>query len=134
MVIPESAKKFMDHKPVIAFATCDQQGIPNVAPMLQYWWYNENTLVIGDFFMKMTRKNIEQNPMASFCCWDSQTQEAYKFSGPARYTTQGPEYDMANNNMRQKKPDKNYKGVVIMTITHVYDMKSGPTAGNLISG
>jgi len=33
----------------------------------------------------------------------------------------------------ENKPDKNYKGVVIISITHVYDMKPGPTAGNLIS-
>ncbi|MFC1782400.1 pyridoxamine 5'-phosphate oxidase family protein [Planctomycetota bacterium] len=133
MVIPESTQKFMTDKPVIALATCDKEGKPNVAPMLQYWWYDENTLVIGDFFMKMTRKNIEENGMASFCCWDGETREAYKFTGPARYATKGPEFDMANNKMREKKPDKNYKGVVIITITHIYDMKSGPTAGNLIS-
>ena len=71
--------------------------------------------------------------MASFCCWDSKTGQAYKFTGPARYAPEGPEYDMANNSMRKQKPDKNYRGVVIMTVNRVYDMKSGPTAGNLIS-
>ena len=134
MVIPEAARKFMEQKPVIALATCDKAGVPNVAPMLQYWWYDDNTLLIGDFFMKQTCKNIKENPMASFTCWDLKTAESYKYTGPARYVTEGNEYDHANNQMRKKNPDNNYKGVVVISITHVYDTKSGPTAGDLISG
>lgn len=42
----------------MALATASADGDPNVVPMQQCWWYDENTIVVGDFFMNRTKVNI----------------------------------------------------------------------------
>ena len=130
--IPKRARDLMSPGKVMALATASATAEPNVAPMQQCWWYSDDTIVIGDFFMKQTKKNIEENGRASFSVWSQDPREGYKFTGAARYLTAGPEYDLANNEMKKKMPDKNFKGVVVIKVHQVFDIKSGPTAGQLI--
>ncbi len=133
MAIPEKARAMMEERRTIGFATCTKDGVPNAVPMLQYWWFAEDTLVVGDMFMKATRENVEKNGVVSFCVWDEEKREAYKFRASAAYETSGPAYDMANENLHKKKPDKNFKGVVTVKITEVYDAAPGENAGKLIA-
>jgi predicted pyridoxine 5'-phosphate oxidase superfamily flavin-nucleotide-binding protein len=132
MPIPELARKLMQQGRTIPLATVRDDGVPNVVPMLQYWWYGEDKLVIGDLFMDATKKNIEQNGKVSLCVWND-AGDSFKFVGTAAYETSGPAYQMANDNLHKRKPDKNFKGVVVVTITEVYDATRGPTAGKLIA-
>ena len=134
MQIPENAKEMMEQKRTVGFATSSSGGVPNCAPMLQYWWFGEGVLVVGDMYMKMTKMNILENGIVSFSVWDDESGESYKFVGRARYETEGPAYEMANENLHKKKPDKNFKGVVVVDITAVYDTGRGPEAGSLIAG
>jgi len=133
MQIPQEAKKLTEQNRVIALATCSKQAIPNVVYMLQYWWFQPHTLVIGDVFMNATRRNIRQNKHASFCVWDEETDKSYKFVGTAEYQTSGEPYDFANENLHKKKPEKNFKGVVVIKVTQVYDASRGENAGKLIT-
>ena len=132
MKIPEKPRRLMEQRRTIAFATCTKDGVPNVVPMLQYWWFGEGVLVVGDMFMKATRKNVQDNGMVSFSVWDDATGEAYKFRGTAAYETAGAAYDMANDNLHRKKPDKSFRGVVAVTVTEIYDASRGENAGKLI--
>ncbi len=134
MVLPEAARAILDKQTLMAFATCSKQGMPNVAYMLQYWWLGEDELVVGDVFMHATRDNIQENGQVSFCVWDEPTDRSYKFKGTARYETSGPAYDLANRNLHRKKPDKNFKGVVVVKIAEVYDVSRGPNAGKRVTG
>lgn len=131
--VPARARSLMGGGRVMALATATSGGEPNVAPMQQCWWFDENTLVIGDFFMKQTRDNVLENGRASFTVWENDPREGYKYTGSASYLTSGPEYDLANGEMHKKMPDKNFKGVVVVRVERVYDIKSGPTAGQLIT-
>jgi len=133
MVIAETAKAILDKQTLMAFATCSSRGVPNVVYMLQYWWLSEDELVVGDVFMHATRDNIRENGQVSFCVWDEQADLSYKFKGTARYETSGPAYDLANEKLHKKKPDKNFKGVVVVKIAEVYDASRGPNAGKLIT-
>ncbi len=132
-VVPERAKRLMSPGKVFALATASAGGEPNVAPMQQAWWADDRTLVVGDFFMCLTKANILENGRASFTAWDPESRESYKFTGSARYVTDGPEYDLANGEMRRRMPGKNFKGVVVIAVERVYDVKSGPAAGQLIT-
>jgi len=132
-VVPGRAKNLMGSGRVMALATSSSKGEPNVAPMQQCWWFDDETLVVGDFFMKKTMENILENGRASFTVWEQNPREGYKFTGSARYLTKGPEYDHANTEMHKTKPDKNLKGVAVIRVEKVYDIKSGPTAGQLIT-
>jgi len=133
MQIPNDAKTLMEQKKVIALATASKESIPNVVYMLQYWWYQPDVLVIGDLFMNATCRNTQENGYASFCVWDEGTDKSYKFIGTATYATSGDAYEFANANLHKKKPDKNFKGVVIITVAEVYDASRGENAGKLIA-
>jgi len=134
MVIPEEVRTMIQQPRLIALATCSRQAIPNVVYMLQYWWLSADELVIGDLFMKATQENVEENEHVSLCVWDEELERSYKLKGTARYDTSGPAYDLANENLHKKKPDKNFKGVVTIKITQVYDASRGENAGALIAG
>jgi predicted pyridoxine 5'-phosphate oxidase superfamily flavin-nucleotide-binding protein len=123
----------MEKGKIIALATCSRQAIPNVAYMLQYWWFRPDTLVIGDVFMNATRRNVQENGRASFCVWDEESDKSYKFKGTAEYESHGEAYDFANANLHKKKPDKNFKGVVVIKVNEVYDVSRGENAGKLIA-
>ena len=133
MQIPRDAKELMEQKKIIALATASKEAVPNVVYMLQYWWYPPDVLVIGDVFMKASRKNIQENGYASFCVWDEDTDRSYKFTGTATYEASGEAYEFANANLHKKKPDKNFKGVVVIKVTEVYDASRGENAGKLIA-
>ena len=133
MTIPEEAKAILDRKTLMAFATCSKQGVPNVVYMLQYWWLSEDEIVIGDLFMNATRRNVEETGQVSFCVWDEQADCSYKFTGTARYDTRGLAYERANENLHKKKPDKSFKGVIVVQIAAVYDASRGPSAGKLVA-
>ena len=133
MQIPRNAKELMEQKKVIALATASKDAIPNVVYMLQYWWYRPGVLVIGDVFMNASRRNVQENGYASFCVWDEQTDQSYKFIGTASYETSGEAYEFANANLHKKKPDKNFKGVMVIKVTEVYDASRGENAGKLVS-
>ena len=131
--VPKRARELMSTGKVMALATVSADGEPNEAPMQQCWWYDDETMVIGDLFMKQTKANILNNGRASFTVWQEDPREGYKFTGSARYLTTGAEYDLANGEMKKKMPDKNFKGVVVIKVCKVFDIKSGPTAGQLIT-
>jgi predicted pyridoxine 5'-phosphate oxidase superfamily flavin-nucleotide-binding protein len=134
MNIPHDAKVLMEQKNVIAFATASKDAVPNVVYMMQYWWYQPDILVIGDVFMNASRKNIQENGYASFCVWDEDLDQSYKYVGTATYETSGDAYEFANENLHKKKPDKNFKGVVVIKVTEIYDASRNENAGKLIAG
>ena len=132
MQIPHNAKELMEQKKVIALATASKEAIPNVVYMLQYWWYQPDVLVICDLFMIATCRNEKEKGYASFCIWDENTDQSYKFIGTAKYETSGKAYEFANINLHMKKPDKNFKGAVVIKVEKVYDASRGENAGKLI--
>ena len=129
MKIPSKARELLSGGLTMAMATSDAAGFPNVVPMLQYWWHGEDELVVGDLFMKATRANVEQNGRVSLSAWSDKTGESYKYMGRGRYETAGEAYDMANGELRKKKPDKRFKGVVVVKISDVYIATKGKRAG-----
>lgn len=133
MRIPEQVKDMFGNGLMVYLATVDENCMPNVVPMLQYWWFDEDTMVIGDLFMKATRANIQANGRAciSGC---GKGGESYKLKGTATYETSGPAYDLANGNLHKRKPDKDFKGVVVFKVTEVYNASRGPKAGELMVG
>ena len=134
MKIPEEARKLVEQRPLMYLATADSSGWPNVVPMLQYWWYSETVLVVGDLFMRKTVENVRATELVSFSLTHPDGKESYKFKGLAVYRTEGPEYEFANDRLHEKKPGKDFKGCVVVEVVAVYDAKRGKTAGDLLTG
>ena len=133
MLVPEEAKEMLNEGRIIAFATCDKKGWPNVVPILQHWWLDEDVMVIGDLLLKASRDNVLNNGRVCISVWDEDTGKGYKLKGKARYEINGPEYNYAKNEIKKTKPN-GPKGVVIINFTGVYDISRGPNAGNMLMG
>ena len=65
-IVPKRARDLMSPGTVMALATASTRAEPNMEPMQQCWWYNENTMVIGDLFTDMTKASIQENGRVSF--------------------------------------------------------------------
>lgn len=133
MLVPEKVKDMISEGKIIAFATCDREGWPNVVPILQHWWLDEDLMVIGDLLLKKSRENVLSNRRVCISVWNNESGEGYKLKGKARYEINGPEYDYAKSEIRKTKPN-DPRGVVIINFTGVYDISRGPNAGRLITG
>jgi predicted pyridoxine 5'-phosphate oxidase superfamily flavin-nucleotide-binding protein len=132
MQIPDQVRKLFEQRPLMYLATVDGAGMPNVVPMLQYWWFNDDTMVIGDLFMKATRINVQANGRVCIsACGEGN--EAYKLRGTATYEASGPAYDLANSELHRGSPERNFKGAVVFKVTEVYDAAKGPNAGTLLA-
>jgi len=132
-VIPHEVKALFAGGNLFWLATADADGVPNVAPMLQAWWADEKTLVVGDMLMKTTRANVQATGKVCLSAYDETGDKAYKLVGTASYETGGAAYDMAQAELAKKKPPKTFKGVVVFTVKAIYDQTRGPDAGALIA-
>ena len=131
-MIPDDCRTLFTGGSLFFMGTADTGGTPNVAPMLQSWWADEKTLVIGDMLMKATAANAQATGKVCLSAYDADTDKAYKLVGTAAYETEGPRYDMAQAELAKKNPDKRFKGVVVVTVRAVYDQTRGPNAGALV--
>jgi len=133
-VIPEEVKALFAGGKVIWLATVDAAGVPNVAPMLQYWWADDKTMLIGDYFMKATKANVEAVGKLCIAANDSEAKASFKLKGSARVETSGPMYDRAMAERKKVKADApKFKSVVVFTVEEVYDLRAGENAGALMA-
>lgn len=116
MQVPEEVKTLFDGKRIIAMATADSHGMPNVVSMLQYEWVGEDEIIVGDVFMKHTAANVKENGQLSLCAW--QGGESYKLKGSATYVTDGPRFDalcgrqaQGQRQVQGRGPYENYRGL-----------------------
>ena len=130
---PEKAKALLTKVKTFPMATVSNDGIPNVVPMARRYWYGDDELIIGDLFMKATKRNVEDNGRISLCVWDEDSGESYKLIGTGTYETSGEALDLANEGLQKDKPGKKFKGVVIFRLKEVYDAARGKNAGTLIA-
>jgi predicted pyridoxine 5'-phosphate oxidase superfamily flavin-nucleotide-binding protein len=130
--IPKEVVQTFSDQPLMYLATVDVNGMPNVVPMLQYWWFSDDTMVVGDLFMNATKANVQANGNVCISACGKNT-EAYKLRGNATYEKSGPAYELANGKLHTSKPDKDFKGVVVFKVAEVYNVSKGPDAGKLMA-
>lgn len=131
-MIPENVKKLFNATSLVSFATVDKNGNPNVVAVFWKKIVDHNTILLIDNFFKTTKQNILDNNKICIAFWDSETEEAYKIKGIAKYHTGGSFYELGKKFIQEKKPGRIPKGVVEITITEIYDIKPGETAGKRI--
>jgi len=59
-------------------ATCDRDGVPNVTNASQVYHVDERHVALSCQFFNKTRKNLDQNPLASVDIYDPLTLQAYR--------------------------------------------------------
>ena len=129
MVIPNEVKNLFERQSLIAFGTADKEGNPNVVSIFWKKILDDETILLIDNFMKMSKKNLLENNKVCISFWDPETEEAYKIKGIATYHTEGPIYEEGKKFIQSKKPERVPKGVVEIKVTEIYTIRPGPDAG-----
>ena len=129
MLIPNEVKNLFAKQPLVAFGTADKEGNPNVVPIFWKKILDDESILLIDNFMKISKKNLLENSNVCISFWDSETDEAYKIKGKATYYTEGAIYEEAKKSIQLKDPKRIPKGAVEIKVTEIYTIKPGPDAG-----
>jgi predicted pyridoxine 5'-phosphate oxidase superfamily flavin-nucleotide-binding protein len=117
---------------VFPIATASKSGEPNVTPHGFVMLADDETILIGDIFMKTTIKNVMENPKASIYVHGPETKGCFQIKGNIIVKSSGPEFDKANEMVAAKMPGAHAKHLLIMKISGVYQCTPGPNAGDKI--
>lgn len=129
MKIPNDVKKLFEKQSLVAFGTADKEGKPNAVPIFWKKIIGDETILLIDNFMKMSKANLLENDKVCISFWDAETEEAYKIKGIGTYHTGGPIYEEGKRFIQSQKPEKIPRGVVEVKATEIYTIKPGPEAG-----
>ena len=129
MVIPDEVNNLFEKQDLVSFGTADRNGNPNVVPIFWKKIFSKETILLIDNFMKMSKKNLLENNKVCISFWDTETEEAYKIKGEAKYHTEGKIYEEGKRFIQSKKPGRIPKGVAAIEVKEIYTIKSGPNAG-----
>lgn len=129
MIIPNEVKILFEKQPLAAFGTADKQGNPNVVPIFWKKILGDETILLVDNFMKMSKKNLSENSSVCISFWNPDTEEAYKIKGEAAYYTEGKIYEQGKKFIQSKNPKRIPKGVVEIKVKEIYTIKPDSNAG-----
>lgn len=129
MQIPDKVKKLFNKTTLISFGTADNQGLPNINIVFWKKILNNDTILLIDNFMNMTKKNLLQNNKVCLSFYDSVTEEGYKLKGIATYHFNGEVFDEGKKFIQLKNPKRIPKGVIEIKINEIYILTPGPNAG-----
>jgi len=110
--------EFFKQVPVMALATADNDGVPNVSAIASKKVIDENTLWTIDTFHKKTLQNIKQNGRVSIAMWKDSV--GYQIKGKATHYSEGPIFEKGKEWILTLKPGKIVKGVIEIKIEHVF--------------
>jgi len=112
-----------------AIATASRSGEPNVVPIGMAILMDPETIWIGNQFFKQTLANVRENPRVALLVWTAGVPGCLKLKGDVTLIENGPDYEKMYGMVKERKPNLECKGLLIMKVTEVYDCRSGPEAG-----
>jgi uncharacterized protein len=114
---------------VFSFATASGDGTPNVAPMSMVELIGDDVIWIGDNYMAKTLANVTENPRGALFFWDPDTKRCFQVKGTVTARDSGPEYEAMRARIKAKGAHYPAKGLLILSITDVFQCSPGPGAG-----
>jgi predicted pyridoxine 5'-phosphate oxidase superfamily flavin-nucleotide-binding protein len=127
--IPQKVIELFDKEDLVAFATSDEDGNPNVVPIFWKKIINGERILLLDNFMRTTKQNLQKNNKVCISFWNSQTEEAYKIKGIATYHTNGPIFEEGVRFIQSKNPGRIPRGVVDIKVIEIFSISPGADAG-----
>lgn len=112
-----------------AMATASKKGEPNVVPIGMAILMDPETIWIGNQFFKQTLANVRENPRAALLVWTPGVPGCLKVKGDVDIVERGPDYEKMYRMVKERKPQLECKGLLIMKVTEIYDCRSGSEAG-----
>ena len=125
--INDEMRTLLKETDIWVLATADSSGMPNAVPIVFASLIDDGRILLVDNFMKKTVDNIGVNPNVSVSVWKEKT--GYQFKGKAKIETSGANFETGEKMVREKKPELNPKGVVIVDVDSIYITSPGPDAG-----
>lgn len=110
--------EFFKQVPVMALATVNNNGIPNVSAIASKKIIDNNTILTIDTFHKKTLQNIKDNGNVSIAMWNDGV--GYQIKGVAKYYTNGDIFEKGKEWILKTKPKKIVKGVILINVTETY--------------
>ena len=114
---------------IFPVATATREGVPNVAPMSWVELVGDDTIWIGDNYMSKTLANVTENPRCALFFWDPETKRCFQVKGTVAVESSGPEYERMRARIKAKSAHFPAKGLLILTITDVFQCSPGSGAG-----
>jgi predicted pyridoxine 5'-phosphate oxidase superfamily flavin-nucleotide-binding protein len=130
--LTKEMKEVFGQQKVFAAATASKNGIPNVAPVATVQLVADDTIWIGDNYMVKTLANVKENPHLALYIWDPEKKRCFQIKGSVTVKTSGEEYEKIKARIKEKGPHYPAKGLLIVTITEVYECTPGSSAGKKI--
>ncbi len=133
----EQIKSVFEKQGIVVFATASKDGSPNAVPIAAKRIIDNETILVSDQYFGKTLNNINANPHVALTFWDQETFEGYQLKGTVTIETSGQRFEETAGWIEElgkavNKPLKS-KGAVIMKITDIYCVTSGPNAGKKIA-
>lgn len=118
---PSVVEKFADPTAAKFMATVDEEGTPNVVPMLSIMPLGEETLVFADLMMNKTKTNLLATGKVAVAVMNNQ-QIAYQVKGTFQgFQTSGPLCDAyASNPAMRYNAYSGPRGVGVISVDEVY--------------
>jgi len=120
MKIPKKIKEFFKTISLMALATSNKNGNPNVVCIASKKIVNNDTVRIIDTFFKKTKKNILKNNKAAIAMWNGSI--GYQIKGKAKYHASGYTFESAKKWILKLKPNKIVKGIVEIKVNNIYSI------------
>lgn len=105
---------------VVALATSDLIGKPNVIAVCCCKVVGNNQILITDNFMNKTRKNLLENKRVAVAVWSREGEEGYQFKGQAQYFTSGKWKEIVDEDPDNKRLA--HKAAVLVTVEEIWDL------------
>jgi len=127
----EMKEVFVKNK-IFAAATASTKAMPNVAPVATVQLVSDDTIWIGDNYMVKTLANVRENPFMALYFWDPEKKRCFQVKGTVTVKTSGPDYEKIKKQIKEKGAHYPAKGLLVFSITEIYECTPGPGAGKKI--
>lgn len=111
-------KEFLLKADAKALATYGLGGL-NVVPVSTIFIEDE-TIILVDYFMDKTVKNILENSYVSIAAWKDLM--GYQLKCVSKYKKDGELFEKIVDKVREILPDRVVKGIIILTPREVFDI------------
>lgn len=131
----QDMKDIMEKSETFIISTANKDGKPNGIPAGAFM-ISDNQILIIDYLMNKTRKNINENPVVSITAWDLLVHYGYQFKGKARVETTGEMFDKAveiyNSKFGSGDLKLTVKSAIIVKVDEVYYVGTKNSGKNLL--
>ncbi len=120
MNLPDNVQEIILNAEGKALATSADDGL-HVVPVSTVK-IHEGKILLVDYFMGKTIKNISSNPKVALACWRGLG--GYQIKGEVEYITEGEVFDETKAWAEELFPDRQVKGILLITVQEVYDVSA----------